>query len=185
VASDGSKVWDRRFGGTGSEYCLAITATNDVGLVLTGYSDSGADGDKTELSRGYNDYWAVKIAAVHTVTFAANGGGTLSPETKSVTNTSTYGDLATVSRPGYTFIGWFTAASGGTMVTSSTVVALVADQTLYAQWDKLLATGNGGGGGGGGCGLGSGFGAFAGLLLGFMHMLKLRRGQLPGLLRSF
>jgi uncharacterized repeat protein (TIGR02543 family) len=68
------------------------------------------------------------------VTFDANGGGTPSPTSKSVTYDSTYGALAAVTRTGYTFNGWFTAASGGTQVTSGSLVDVAAAQTLYAQW---------------------------------------------------
>ena len=52
----------------------------------------------------------------------------------SVTYGSTYGTLPTVTLTGYTFSGWYTAATGGTKVTSATTVTLTAAQTLYAQW---------------------------------------------------
>ena len=44
----------------------------------------------------------------------------------------TAGTLATPTRTGYTFNGWYTAASGGTKVTSTSVIS--ANTTLYAQW---------------------------------------------------
>ena len=70
----------------------------------------------------------------YTITFNANGGSTPSPTSKSVAYWSTYGTLATTSRSGYTFNGWFTAASGGTQITSSTQMTQTANHTLYAQW---------------------------------------------------
>ncbi len=78
--------------------------------------------------------YAQWTANTYIVTFDANGGEAPSPASKSVTYDSTYGTLATTSRTGYAFNGWFTAASGGTAVTSTTTVAFTADQTLYAQW---------------------------------------------------
>jgi uncharacterized repeat protein (TIGR02543 family) len=54
-----------------------------------------------------------------------------------VTFGSTYGTLATTSRTGYTFDGWFTAASGGTAVDATISVTTAADHTLYAQWTAL------------------------------------------------
>jgi uncharacterized repeat protein (TIGR02543 family) len=87
--------------------------------------------------------YAQWTANSYTVTFDGNGGGTPSPMSKSVTYDSTYGSLATVSRTGYTFNGWFTAASGGTQITSGTSVTITSAQTLYAQWTqdpKLPAT---------------------------------------------
>ena len=53
---------------------------------------------------------------------------------KTVTYDSTYGDLPTPLREGYTFAGWYTASSGGTKVESSTKVKITANQTLYAHW---------------------------------------------------
>ncbi len=45
------------------------------------------------------------------------------------------GTLATPTRDGYAFDGWFTAAEGGNQVTSSSVVS--ANTTLYAHWTKI------------------------------------------------
>jgi len=55
------KYWDKRFGGTGSEYIYSIASATDGGYLLGGYSYSGAGGDKSELSQGSSDYWVVKI----------------------------------------------------------------------------------------------------------------------------
>ena len=44
--------------------------------------------------------------------------------------------LATPTRAGYTFKGWFTAASGGTQITSAT--SITANQTIYAQWQLSI-----------------------------------------------
>lgn len=70
----------------------------------------------------------------YTVTFNANGGGTPSSSTKTVTYNSTYGTLPTISRTNYTFNGWYTEASGGTKITSTSTVSTSSDHTLYAQW---------------------------------------------------
>ncbi len=69
----------------------------------------------------------------YTVTFDANGGNT-STASATVTYTGTYGTLPTPSRTGFGFNGWYTAASGGTVVYDSTTVSTAADHTLYAQW---------------------------------------------------
>ena len=45
-----------------------------------------------------------------------------------------YGALATTSRAGHTFAGWFNAASGGAEVTAATIVDTAANHTLYAHW---------------------------------------------------
>ncbi len=41
------------------------------------------------------------------------------------------------TRSGYTFKGWFTQATGGTQVTSQTVLAKTSAHTLYAHWDQV------------------------------------------------
>ena len=69
-----------------------------------------------------------------TVSFNANGGS-VSPTSKTVTYDSTYGDLPTPSKTGYSFQGWFTAASGGTQISSGTKVNITSNQTLYAHWN--------------------------------------------------
>ena len=69
------------------------------------------------------------------VTFNPNGG-TTTTGSKTVTYDSTYGTLPTPTYVGYEFLGWFTATSGGTQVTSSTKVSLSGNQTLFAHWKK-------------------------------------------------
>ena len=76
---------------------------------------------------------AICTANTYTVTFNANGGQT-STSSKKVTYGSTYGDLPTPTYSGYTFEGWYTSATGGTKVTSSSPVTITSNQTLYAQW---------------------------------------------------
>ena len=68
------------------------------------------------------------------VMFNANGGTTAIPTSKYVTYGSTYETLATTSRTGHTFKGWFTASSGGTQIISNSIVSITSAQTLYAQW---------------------------------------------------
>ena len=46
--------------------------------------------------------------------------------------------LPSPTRTGYTFAGWYTAASGGTQVTSSTQIK--SSQTLYAHWTANVYT---------------------------------------------
>lgn len=71
--------------------------------------------------------------ASFTVTFNANGGKT-TVASKSVTYLGQYGDLPTPTRTGYTFDGWYTAASDGTRITKDSEVALTSNSTLWAHW---------------------------------------------------
>lgn len=46
-----------------------------------------------------------------------------------------YGALPTPVRDGYTFVGWYTAPSGGSLVTSSSSPVVQGNHTLYAHWN--------------------------------------------------
>ena len=67
----------------------------------------------------------------YTATFNGNGGGTPSPSTITKTYGSELGTLPTCSRTGYTFLGWYTASSGGTKISSATKIT--GTVTYYAQ----------------------------------------------------
>ena len=69
----------------------------------------------------------------YTVTYNANGRGTPSFSSESVQFGAVY-PLPTISVTGWTFDGWFTAASGGTQVTSTTTLTNDSHHTLYAHW---------------------------------------------------
>jgi len=61
IDSVGNKLWDKSYGGSGAEIMFAMAVTPDGGILLAGHSASGADGDKTEPSRGGSDYWVVRL----------------------------------------------------------------------------------------------------------------------------
>ncbi|WP_460473509.1 3-coathanger stack domain-containing protein [Emticicia fontis] len=61
IDSLGNKIWDKRFGGSGSDMLAMVIMTHDNRYILAGTSESPNDGDKTENSRGWSDYWVVKI----------------------------------------------------------------------------------------------------------------------------
>lgn len=74
-----------------------------------------------------------------TVTLNANGG-TVSPSSVTVTNGDAYGTLPEPVRSGYRFDGWFTASSGGTLVTADTLVNKPNGMdALYAHWSLRQA----------------------------------------------
>jgi len=62
-------------------------------------------------------------------------GGAVSPLSKTVKFNAKYGTLPTPVLDGSTFVGWFTDATDGTLVTASTVAKIGDDQTLYAHWE--------------------------------------------------
>ena len=68
------------------------------------------------------------------ISFNGNGGPNVPPQT--ATYGKTYGSLPILVRSSYDFLGWYTALSGGNKITSSTIVTITADQTLYAHWKR-------------------------------------------------
>lgn len=70
-----------------------------------------------------------------TLRFESNGSR-LDSEERSVTNGQPYGALPAPTWEGYRFQGWYTEPEGGTLITAESIVALEADQTLYARWKE-------------------------------------------------
>jgi uncharacterized repeat protein (TIGR02543 family) len=127
VDNDGSQDYER------------IGRFSNPDIHYTGNSTSptgdAADGNNALAIRTMKTVLAKYRSFTLTVTFDAQGGTAANPATKSVTNGSTYGTLATTTRTGYTFSGWWTGTNGtGTSVTSSTTVTISSAQTLYAKW---------------------------------------------------
>lgn len=79
----------------------------------------------------YYAHWTATKRS-YTATFNGNGGGTPSPSTITKKYNTALGTLPTCTRTGYTFLGWYTASSGGTKISTTTVVT--KDITYYAQW---------------------------------------------------
>ena len=98
--------------------------------------------DMTENKTVYA-IWEPIPATEYTISFNINGGiGTIPSQTTSGQKLSS---LPTATHSGsYSFAGWYTAASGGTQIT--TAYEFSADTTVYAHWTY---TGGGSFGGGG------------------------------------
>ena len=69
------KDWDRTFGGSLEDNARSIQQTADGGYILGGNSKSGANGDKTQESQGFNDYWIVKVDATGAMQWDKRFGG--------------------------------------------------------------------------------------------------------------
>ncbi len=125
---DGTLVESHKSVDSAGNYSYAIDTTT-----LT----NGEHIFRAELYDSVGYYTATKTIIVsnpqYTLTFNANGG-VCSSTSKTVIKNSTYGTLPTPTRSGYSFDGWYTAATGGTKITSSTKVTITANQTLYAHW---------------------------------------------------
>ncbi len=56
--------WQNTIGGSGKDFLYSVQQTTDGGYILGGHSDSGANGDKAEVSQGNSDYWIIKLDAM-------------------------------------------------------------------------------------------------------------------------
>lgn len=90
-----------------------------------------ANGDPSVFA----SHTVVVAPSTFVVNFNANGG-TVTPTSMIGMVYEPLGTLPTPTRDYYTFNGWYTAASGGTQVTASTVYTVAEDITLYAQWTQ-------------------------------------------------
>ena len=104
---------------------LIPTATR-TGYTFNGWFNSAGKALSKDTLVQNKTFTASWTANSYTVTYNANGGS-VSTASRRVTFDSTYGTMPTPTRTGYIFDGWFTAASGGTQITSSTKVSTAND----------------------------------------------------------
>jgi uncharacterized repeat protein (TIGR02543 family) len=117
--NDGGKVlvgWNTRADGTGESF-----AADDSVSMLT-----PQDGGEVTL-------YAIWYAPQAIVSFDAQGGSAV--DDKHFDNLpEDYGMLSDSHKTGYTFLGWFTEAEGGTLIEDDTPVT--GSCTLYAHWQQ-------------------------------------------------
>lgn len=56
----GNLQWEKRFGGFANDHPFSVKINSTGDIILGGTSESGIGGDKTQPSRGMQDYWVVK-----------------------------------------------------------------------------------------------------------------------------
>jgi hypothetical protein len=76
LSSSGIKLWDKTIGGSSDEFLNHVIETTDGGYFLGGISTSNISGDKSENTRGFNDFWAVKLDANRNKQWDKTAGGT-------------------------------------------------------------------------------------------------------------
>jgi len=71
----GNIIWQKTIGGRFGEFASTTKQTSDGGYIIGGYSNSNISGDKTENSRGNDDYWVVKLDSDRNVIWDKTYGG--------------------------------------------------------------------------------------------------------------
>jgi len=118
---------------------LTLPSPTRDGYTFTGWYTAASGGEL--LGKSGDSYIPTTDIALYahwkenlTVTYNANGG-TCATTTASYTGTAL--TLPTATRDGYTFLGWYTAASGGTKIGDAGASYTPTDNiTLYAHWIK-------------------------------------------------
>jgi len=77
--------------------------------------------------------YAQWVSNKFTLVYNANGG-TVSTSSKELTFGDSYGTLPIPTRDYYTFLGWFTEATGGVQVSENITPSNDDDVTIYAHW---------------------------------------------------
>ena len=93
-AQDPNILWQKTIGGSGSEFLKSVERTNDGGMILGGYSDSNISGEKSENSRGGDDYWIVKLNNSKEIEWQKTYGGDQDDELVEVKQTTDGGYIA-------------------------------------------------------------------------------------------
>ena len=136
---------------SGTQY--TVKSDTDVGVTRTGFTFAGwntaANGSGTTYQAG-NDLTVTGDVTLYaqwtplptfSVTYSPNGGtgGTTDADITSGTQYTVKSDTDVgVTRTGYTFASWNTAANGsGTTYQAGNNLTVTADVTLYAQWTPL------------------------------------------------
>lgn len=105
-------------------------------------TEKNGDAEERGTAAAASPVYAYKADGIYTITFDANGGTVGSDvESSGSVNRKTTADgeladaLPTPKRSGrYSFLGWFTKASGGEQITSDYVFKM--NTTVYAQWQQ-------------------------------------------------
>jgi hypothetical protein len=75
IDSAGNKEWDKTYGGENQENLFSIIQTHDGGYLLAGSSKSGVGGNKSQPSKGAEDYWVIKIDSLGAIMWDNDYGG--------------------------------------------------------------------------------------------------------------
>ena len=128
------------YGVGGAGGTARAATTNIAGTAGSANTGNGGGGASAKSSSGQVNGGAggtglviVRVPSALTITFDTQGGSAVSD-----TSTVTAGIVSTApsdpTRSNYSFLGWFTASTGGTAITFPYSHGQTANFTLYAQW---------------------------------------------------
>jgi len=132
--ASGTKIWDRRYGGTDDDTFGALEITPDGGYIFGGFSASGVGGDKTLPLKGLMDLWVIKTDASGVIAWDRDYGGSAHDEF--------IGSISLTSDSGYLIASTTYSNTGGDKSEDNLSVEqmwiLKTDSTGLIIWDKTL-----------------------------------------------
>lgn len=136
INSNGTKQWDKRFGGNKGDVLYSLQQTSDGGYILGGISSSDYGGDVTVFLSGYFDFWLVKADSLGNKQWDINFGGAYQEQN--------FGNVLQTTDEGFLLTGSSTSPASG----SKTENNLGLQQTWVVktnslgikQWDKTIFT---------------------------------------------
>lgn len=129
--SNGNKVWEKSYGGSGEDHATDIRQTSDGGYIIAGYSNSN-DGDKSQtLGLGFEDYWIVKIQPNGAIQWERSLGGSFFEQTGRIWQTTDGGYIVNGAT-----ISWDIHVTGLHGASDAWVVKM--DMGGNIQWQKTL-----------------------------------------------
>ena len=114
---------------------VTITAKTKTGYTFSKWSNDETANPLT-ITMGADDITIGPVYTInsYTITFDTQGGSP-QPAARVITYNSPVGTLDdNVTKEGFTFDGWYDAAEGGTLITSSTLVT--QNDIYYAHWEE-------------------------------------------------
>ena len=132
-------AFDANGGSGGTDENLVVGSDVNVPTVeRTGYEFAGWN-PEVAATVPANDvtYIAQWTPKTYAVSFDSDGGSPAEIPSIVVTYDSPYGELPTVAREGYAFLGW---EFGSDVIESDTVVSATCDHQLVAKWQKMSYT---------------------------------------------
>ena len=127
---------------TYNEEVGTLTNATRTGYTFNGWYTATTNGTEYTATTIYNVVGDIALYAQwtinqYTVTFETNGGSAVAPMT-GIAHGSPIDAPTAPTRTGYTFAGWFEAATGGTAI--GFPLAVTSGATLYAQWTVIPPT---------------------------------------------
>jgi len=129
--ADGSKDWDKTFGGSGDDLANSVQTTSDNGYIITGYTKSN-NFDVEDGNNGDKDIWVLKLNADGSKAWDKTFGGSGEDQANSIQTTSDNGYIVT----GYTSSDSMDIEDGNNGTIDVWVLKLNADGSKA--WDKTF-----------------------------------------------